>query len=51
MKTLITTKHKNSDSPSKGGTQNNKTKDKANGIVPKKLYGRYRLGEDVLSAK
>ena len=31
---------------------NNKTKDKANGIVPKKIYGRYLpLFEDVLSAK
>ena len=40
------------DSPVKGGTQNNKTKDKPKGTVPKKIYGRYLpLLEDVLSAK
>jgi hypothetical protein len=31
---------KNSEEPSRGGTQNNKTNDKAKGILPNNKYGR-----------
>ena len=31
---------KNSEEPSRGGTQNNKTNDKAKGIFPNNKYGR-----------
>ena len=48
----MSSKHRNRENPVKGGTQNNKTKDRASGIAPKKMYGRYLpLLEEVLSAK